>query len=97
MKSYECYNMRHNLYFKSETLRKQLAEAEEEDTKAWEWYEGMTEEEYWACADEADRRVNETSKAVGRLRGAVDEVEKAIRLLNQLETSLGFLECEGFI
>ena len=97
MKAYECYNMRHSLYTKSKVLRKQLAEAEDEDTKAWKWYEDMTEEEYWACADEADLRVGETSKEVRRLREAIDEVEAAIRHLDRLEEHLRYLETEGII
>lgn len=97
MNSYECYNMRHDLYIKSEALRNELEAAEDADNKAWAWYDNLTEEEYKACEVEADHRVNVTSKEVRRLRGAVDEVEKAIRLLDKLEVSLGFLECEGFI
>lgn len=97
MSSYECYNMRHNLYTKSEALHAELDAAEETDNEAWTWYDSLTEEEYLDCQVEADRRVDETSREVRRLRGAVAEVEAAIRHLDRLEVHLGYLEAEGII
>ena len=97
MNSYDCYTLRHNLYTKSEALRAELDEAEDADREAWNWYDSLTEEEYRACADEADRKVDETSVRCRILRTYVDEVEIALRRLESVENSLGYLEAEGLI
>lgn len=97
MESYDCYTMRHSLYTKSEALRAELNAAEEADNKAWAWYDSLTEEEYWSCQTEADRRVEETSATVRDLRRSLEEVERAIHLLERLEVSLTYLEAEDII
>lgn len=85
------------LYAKSDELRAKLGAAEDEDSKLWKWYEGMTEEEYHACEAEADAKVEKSSKTCKNLREYLEEVEKAIRLMEKLEDSLQFLEAEKVV
>lgn len=85
------------LYAKDDELRAKLEAAEEEDSKLWKWYEGMTEEEYHACEAEADRKVEESSKLVKTLREHLEEVWKCIKLMEKLEDSLQYLESEKVV
>ena len=95
--SLDLYFDRKTLYALSDELRAALIEAEEEDTKVWKWYEGMTEEEYYACQTEADAKVEATSKKCRDLREHLEEVEISIKLMEKLEDSLGYLESEGVL
>jgi len=91
------YYDRKTLYTKSDALRAELEAAEEEDSKLWKWYDGMTKEEYHACEAEADAKVKKSSEACKRLREYLEEVENAIRLMEKLENSLQYLEAEKVV
>lgn len=95
--SLDLYFDRKALYAKSDVLRAELETAEEEDSKLWKWYEGMTEEEYHACEAEADAKVKKSSEACKNLREHLKEVENAIRLMEKLEDSLQYLETEKVV
>lgn len=95
--SLDLYFDRKALYAKSDALRAELETAEEEDSKLWKWYEGMTEEEYHACEAEADAKVKKSSEACKNLREHLKEVENAIRLMEKLEDSLQYLETEKVV
>lgn len=90
--STDLYFDRKALYNKSDVLRAKLEAAEEEDNKLWKWYDGMTEEEYHACAAEADAKVDESGKKLHYLRDVLEEVETCIKLMERLENSLEYLE-----
>lgn len=95
--SLDLYFDRKALYTKSNELRAKLEAAEEEDSKLWKWYEGMTEEEYHACEAEADAKVKESGKHLKDLWEHLEEVENTIRLMEKLEDSLQYLESEKVV
>lgn len=88
---------RNALYKLSDTLREQLEAAEDADEAAWAWYESLSEEAYFAIADEADDKVKNTSEACRRLRERVESVEASIKLIEKLEDEVQFLEQEGVL
>lgn len=91
-KSYHLSHDRRDLYKLSNDLREKLREAEEIDRKAWEWYEDLSEAEYYMVQAEADRRVDEASDRCRDLRDRLQTVEAVIRKMSSLEDELRRLE-----
>ena len=95
--SLDLYHDRKALYAKSDALRAELKAAEEEDAKLWKWYMDLTEEEYRACEEEADTKVNMSAKTLRQLRKTLEVVENSIKLMERLETELLLLESKGVV
>lgn len=93
--SYDIYDTRAALQGLRDMLQIQKQEADEADAIAWKWYDSLTEKEYFANQQEADRRVDATSKALKLLREQLTMVEEAIAATSRLYEALGDIETEG--
>lgn len=96
-KSYNLNHDRRDLYKLSSDLREELREAEEINRKAWEWYEDLSEAEYYLVQAEADRRVDEASDRCRDLRDRLQTVEATIRMMEMLEREVRQLESMGVL
>ena len=93
--SYDIYDTRAELQALRDKLQIQEREADEADAIAWKWYDSLTEEEYFANQQEADRRVDATSKTLKVLHERLMMVEEAIAATSRLYEALGGIETEG--
>ena len=93
--SYDIYDTRSALQGLRDKLQIQEQEAEDADAIAWKWYDNLTEEEYFANQQEADRRVDTTSKTFKVLHEQLMMVEEAIAATSRLYEALGDIETEG--
>ena len=93
--SYDIYDTRSALQGLRDRLQIQEQEAEDADAIAWKWYDNLTEEEYFANQQEADRRVDTTSKTLKVLHERLMMVEEAIAATSRLYEALGDIETEG--
>lgn len=93
--SYDIYDTRTALQGLRDKLQIQEQEADEADAIAWKWYDNLTKEEYFANQQEADRRVDATSKALKLLHEQLMMVEEAIAATSRLYEALGDIETEG--
>lgn len=93
--SYDMYDTRKALQGLRDKLQIQKQGAEDADAIAWKWYDSLSEKEYFANQQEADRRVDATSKALTLLREQLTMVEEAIAATSRLYEALGDIETEG--
>lgn len=93
--SYDIYDTRSALQGLRDKLQIQKQEAEDADAIEWKWYDSLSEKEYFANQQEADRRVDATSKALTLLREQLTMVEEAIAATSCLYEALGDIETEG--
>lgn len=81
----------------SNEVREKRDKAEEAYYALLDKYDAMSDEEYAAIADEAEREIEKSGDVYHHLEDHLGSIKEAIRLMEALESEMEFLEEEGVV